>query len=96
MRQAREIIRLKFSASVPKARDRAVSWARAFDGSGDVKSLGERRPCLAVAGGDGRRRPGEGALLQSQEQMGTPPPPEPDWPVIHRELKRKHLTLLIV
>src|ERR1700693_906620 len=56
------------------ARDRAASWPRAFDGSGDVESVGERWALLAVAGGDRRRRTGGGALRQSQKQTGTPPP----------------------
>ena len=43
MRDAREIIRLKFSGVVD-ARDRPPAWHGPLDGAGDVEAGGDRRP----------------------------------------------------
>jgi hypothetical protein len=92
MCHAREIIRLKFSAQVPtreiaRRQGLAASTVREtlkrFESSGLVWPLPTGRP-------------GGGALRQSQEQAGSSPSLRADWPAIHRELKRKHVTLLIV
>ena len=95
MRHAREIIRLKFS-SAADARDRPASWSGAFDGAGDVEPFGERGAVLAVAGGHERRRTGGCALRQSPQQTGTSAPCRAGLAGVHREMKRKHVTLLIV
>ena len=74
MRQAREIIRLKFSAGMATREIARRLGPCAFDGSGDVEPAGGRRAFLAAAGRNERRRTGGGALRQPQEQAGTSPP----------------------
>ena|SRR5271166_5359987 len=73
MRQAREIIRLKFSASLP-TREIARRLGLAPSTVRETLSRLESWAFLAVAGRDRRRRTGGGALRQSQKQTGTPPP----------------------
>ena len=96
MRQAREIFRLKFSVHVPvreiaRRLGRAPSTVREtlsrFDGAGLGWPLpegmsDEELEAALYANHRGKR----GHRLHS----------EPDWPTIHKELKRKHVTLLIV
>ena len=96
MRHVREIIRLKFSVSVP-TRDIARRLGLApstvretlkrFEGSG-----------LSWPLPDGMMDTGlEKALYaHRRSKRGHRRHAEPDWPTIHRELKRKHVTLLNV
>jgi transposase len=96
MRQAREIIRLKFSAclatrEIARRLGLAPSTVREtlkrFESAGltspppDAMTDGELEAALYA-----NRRSKRGHRLHS----------EPDWPTIRRELKRKHVTLLIV
>src|SRR5208283_5165527 len=90
MRDAREIIRLKFSAglatrevarrlgreTLKRLSTSGLSWAVA-------EGLSEAELEAALYAGRGNKR---GHRLRA----------EPDWPSIHRELKRKHVTLQIV
>ena len=96
MRQAREIIRLKFSAGLPTreiARRLGVAAStvrgtlRRFEGSG----LGWPLP-NGMSDGDL-----EAALYANHgTKRGHRRHAKPDWPTVHRELKRKHVTLVIV
>ena len=96
MRQAREIIRLKFSAGIPTreiARRLGVAAStvretlRRFEGAG----LGWPLPD-GMSDGDL-----EAALYANHgTKRGHRRHAEPDWPTVHRELKRKHVTLVIV
>lgn len=96
MRQAREIVRLKFSAGVATreiARRLGVAAStvretlRRFSGAGldwplpDGMSDGDLEAALYANHGTKR---------------GHRRYAEPDWPTVHRELKRKHVTLVIV
>jgi transposase len=96
MRLAREIIRLKFSACVP-TRDIARRLGLApstvrenlkrFEGSGLAWPLPED-----ISDSDL-----EAALYSNRRsKRGHRRHPEPDWPAVHREMKRKHVTLMIV
>src|SRR6478735_4416038 len=67
------------------ARDRASAGHSRLDGSRDVEAFRGRRAGLALAGQHERRR-----------KRGHRRHTEPDWPTVHRELKRKHVTLVIV
>src|SRR5271165_4339763 len=96
MRHVREIIRLKFSVSIPTrdiARRLGVAPStvretlKRFEGSG-----------LSWPLPDGMMdAPLEEALYANRRsKRGHRRHAEPDWPTVHRELKRKHVTLLIV
>jgi transposase len=93
---AREIIRLKFSAGVPT---REI-WRRLGLAPSTVRETLNR---LASAGLSWPLREGisdaelETALYANRRsKRGHRRHAEPDWPAVHRELKRKHVTLLIV
>ncbi|MBM3564349.1 MAG: IS21 family transposase [Alphaproteobacteria bacterium] len=96
MRQAREIIRLKFSANVPtreigRRLGLAPSTVRETLKRFESASLGWPLP---EGMSDGEL---ETALYANRRsKRGHRRYAEPDWPAIHRELKRKHVTLLIV
>ena len=96
MRHVREIIRLKFSAGISTreiARRLGVAAStvretlRRFEGAGlgwplpDGMSDGDLEAALYATHGSKR---------------GHRRHAEPDWPMVHRELKRKHVTVLIV
>ena len=96
MRQVREIIRLKFSAGISTreiARRLGIAAStvrgtlRRFEGAGlgwplpDGMSDGDLEAALYAHHGTKR---------------GHRRHAEPDWPTVHRELKRKHVTLVIV
>ena len=96
MRQVREIIRLKLSTGIPTreiARRLGVAAStvretlRRFEGAG----LGWPLPD-GMSDGDL-----EAALYANHgTKRGHRRHAEPDWPTVHRELKRKHVTLVIV
>ena len=96
MRQVREIIRLKFSAGISTreiARRLGIAAStvretlRRFEGAG----LGWPLPD-GMSDGDL-----EAALYANHgTKRGHRRHAEPDWPTVHRELKRKHVTLVIV
>src|SRR6185295_11931275 len=75
------------------ARDRASAGHSRLDGSRDVEAFRGRRAGLALAGQHGL----EAALYANHgTKRGHRRHTEPDWPTVHRELKRKHVTLVIV
>ena len=96
MRQAREIIRLKFSASVATreiARRLGLAPSTVRETLKRIESAGlvwplpsEMNDAALEAALYANRRSKRGHRLHS----------EPDWPAVHRELKRKHVTLMIV
>ena len=96
MRQAREIIRLKFSASLPTreiARRLGLAPSTVRETLSRLESAGLCRP-LPEGIGDAEL---EAALYANRRsKRGHRRHAEPDWPAVHRELKRKHVTLLIV
>ncbi len=96
MRHAREIIRLKYSSNAPTreiarrlglAPSTVRETLKRFDDAGLVWPLPE-----GMNDGDL-----EAALYSSRRsKRGHRRHLEPDWPAVHRELKRKHVTLTIV
>jgi transposase len=95
MRQAREIIRLKFSTSLPTreiARRLGLAPSTVRETLSRLESAGLTWP-LPEGIGDAEL---EAALYANRRsKRGHRRHVEPDWPVVHRELKRKHVTLLI-
>jgi transposase len=96
MRQAREIIRLKFSAGVPTreiARRLGLAPSTVRETLKRLESAGLGWPSLeGMSDADL-----EVALYANRRtKRGHRRHAEPDWPAVHRELKRKHVTLLIV
>jgi hypothetical protein len=77
-------------------RDRATSRARAFDGSRNLESPGYRGPCWPLPEGMGDAELEAALYANHRSKRGYRRHPEPDWPAVHRELKRKHVTLLMV
>ena len=96
MRQAREIIHLKFSACVPTreiARRLGIAASTVRETLRRLESTGLNWP-LPDDMTDGKL---ETALYTNRgTKQGHRRHAEPDWPMVHRELKRKHVTLLIV
>src|SRR3981189_892654 len=96
MRQAREIIRLKFSAGLPTreiARRLRVAASTVRGTLRRFEGVGLSWP-LPVGMSDGDL---EAALYANHgTKRGHRRHAEPDWPTVHRELKRKHVTLVIV
>src|SRR6202048_989012 len=96
MRQAREIIHLKFSACVPRAkiaRRLGIAASTVRETLRRLESTGLNWP-LPDDMTDGKL---ETALYTNRgTKQGHRRHAEPDWPTVHRELKRKHVTLLIV
>ena len=96
MRHAREIIRLKFSASLPTreiARRLGLAPSTVRETLTRVESAGLSWPLLEGIGDAGL----EAALYANRRsKRGHRRHAEPNWLAVHRELKRKHVTLLIV
>ena len=96
MRQAREIIHLKFSACVPTreiARRLGIAASTVRETLRRLESTGLNW-LLPDDMTDGKL---ETALYTNRgTKQGHRRHTEPDWPTVHRELKRKHVTLLIV
>ena len=96
MRHAREIIRLKFSARVPTreiARRLGLAASTVRETLKRFENAGLSWPLPSDMSDGGL----EGALYANRRsKRGHRLHCEPDWPTIHRELKRKHVTLLIV
>jgi transposase len=96
MRHAREIIRLKFSAGLPTreiARRLGLAPSTVRETLRRLESAGLGWPAL-----DGMSDAAleEALYANRRSKRGYRHHAEPDWPTIHRELKRKHVTLLIV
>ena len=92
MRHVREIIRLKFSVSIPTrdiARRLGVAPStvretlRRFEGSGLSRPLPDGMMDAALE---------EALYANRRSKRGHRRHAEPDWPTVHRELKRKHVT----
>ncbi|MGO3934275.1 IS21 family transposase [Rhodopseudomonas pseudopalustris] len=96
MRQAREIIRLKFSAGVSTreiGRRLGLAPSTVRETLNRLASAGLVWP-LPEGMGDTEL---EAALYANRRsKRGHRRHPEPDWPAVQRDLKRKHVTLLIV
>jgi len=96
MRQAREIIRLKFSTSLPTreiARRLGLAPSTVRETLSRLESAGL---CWPLPEGI-RDAELEAALYAiRRSKRGHRRHAEPDWPAVPRELKRKHVTLLIV
>ena len=96
MRQVREIIRLKFSARVPTreiARRLGIAASTVRGTLRRFESAGLNWPLPS----DMTDSKLEAALYSNRgTKQGHRRHAEPDWPAIHRELKRKHVTLLII
>src|SRR6202049_404239 len=96
MRQVREIIRLKLSASIPTreiARRLGVAASTVRETLRRLEGAGLGWP-LPVVMSDSDL---EAALYANHgTKRGHRRHTEPDWPTVHRELKRKHVTLVIV
>src|SRR5580658_10514954 len=96
MRQAREIIRLKYSTSLPTreiARRLGLAPSTVRETLSRLDSAGLSWP-LPEGIGDAEL---EAALYANRRsKRGHRRHAEPDWPAVHREMKRKHVTLLIV
>jgi transposase len=96
MRQAREIIRLKFSTGMPTreiARRLGLAPSTVREMLKRLESAGLGWP-LPEGMSEGEL---ELALYANRRsKRGHRRCAEPDWPTVHRELKRKHVTLLIV
>ena len=94
MRDARGVLRLKASSVSTHEIARRLDMA-AFDGSGNADRLRPQASSwpLPEAMNDGAL---EAALYASRRsKRGHRRIEEPDWASVHRELKRKHVTLLI-
>ena len=96
MRQAREIIRLKFFASIPTreiARRLGVAVSTVRETLKRFESAGLGWPLPNGMSEDDL----EAALYANHgTKRGHRRHVEPDWAMVHRELKRKHVTLVIV
>ena len=95
MRHAREIIRLKFSSVSTHEIARRLGMARSTvrEALKRTETAGLSWP-LPEDMGDGAL---EAALYASRRsKRGHRRVAEPDWAGVHRELKRKHVTLLIL
>src|SRR5580658_3949780 len=96
MRQAREIIRLKFSASLPTreiARRLGLAPSTVRETLSRLESAGHSWP-LREGLSDAEL---EAALYANRRsKRGHRRHAEPDWAAVHREMRRKHVTLLIV
>ena len=96
MRQAREIIRLKFSAGMATreiARRLGLAPSTVRETLSRLEGAGLSWP-LREGVSDAEL---EAALYANRRsKRGHRLHAEPDWPAVHRELKRKHVTLVIV
>ena len=96
MRQAREIIRLKFSTSLPTreiARRLGLAPSTVRETLSRLDGAGLSWP---LPEGIGNAELEAALYANRRSKRGHRRHVEPDWPAVHRELKRKHVTLLIV
>ncbi|MBG0792241.1 transposase [Methylocystis sp. H62] len=94
MRQAREIIRLKTASVSAHEISRRLGMPRS--GSGSARTRGGRRALLAAAGGKNDAALEAALYANRRSKRGHRRVEEPDWANVHRELKRKHVTLMIL
>lgn len=96
MRQVREIVRLSLEAGLSTR----VVGERLGVGSTTVRETLKRfaRAGLVwpVGGSDKRCRAGATAVRGAWREAGRRKVAEPDWSVVARELKRKHVTLQVL
>jgi hypothetical protein len=81
MRRVRDVLRLR-SAGAGSTRCPPVRCCT-VDGPAEIETAGERGAQLAIAGGDDRRRAGNGAICGSRHRQGYRRHLEPDWAEIH-------------
>src|ERR1700683_3649852 len=96
MRQGREIIRQKFSASLPTreiARRLGLAPSAVREMLKRLESAGLGWP---LPEGMSEHELELALYANRRSKRGHRRCAEPDWPAVHRELKRKHVTLLIV
>src|ERR1700722_15629459 len=96
MRQAREIIRLKFSTSLPTreiARRLGLAPSTVRETLSRLENAGL---CWPLPEGIGDAELEAALYANRRSKRGHRRHAEADWPAVHRELKRKHVTLLIV
>src|SRR3954469_20809821 len=94
MRQAREIVRLKFSAGVATreiARRLGIAASTVRETLRRLEAAGLGWP---FADGMSDSDLEEPLYANHGTKRGHRRHAEPDWPTVHRELKRKHVTLL--
>jgi IS30 family transposase len=95
MRQAREIIRLKFSSFSAHEIARRLGMARST-----VREMLQRAESAALSWPQAEGMSDtalEGALYANRRsRRGHRRVAEPDWVTVHREMKRKHVTLTIL
>ena len=95
MRDAREIIRLKFSGLSTHEIARRLGLARST--AREMLKRAETAGLVWPLPDDMNDEALEGALYASRRsKRGHRRVAEPDWASVHRELKRKHVTLLIL
>lgn len=75
---------------------RPSSWRGRLDGAGDGQALPGFRPRLAAARGAHRATLEAKLFAEAGTKRGHRRQIEPDWADIHRELKRKHVTLSVL
>src|ERR1700681_2114372 len=96
MRQAREIIRLKFSAGMPTREIARRLWLAPSTVRETLKRLESAGLGWPLPEGMSDAELEAALYANRRSKRGHRRCAEPDWPAVHRELKRKHVTLLIV
>jgi transposase len=96
MRQAREIIRLKFSAGVPTREIARRLGLAPSTVRQTLKRLASAGLCWPLPDGISDSDLEVALYATRKGKRGHRRHVEPDWPAVHRELKRKHVTLVIV
>ena len=95
MRDAREINRLKSSVGID-ARDRPAAWPGALDGAGDIDAGGGAGLSWPLPDDMNDEALEAAPYASRRSKRGHRRIEEPDWAGVHRELKRKHVTLMIL
>ena len=95
MRLVREVLRLTFVGWF-QARDGAPTGVAASTVRATIAAFPGARADLAAARDDDGQRAGSEAYRAPARSRAIGVSAEPDWAVLHRELKRKHVTLSIL
>jgi transposase len=96
MRRLREILRLKFEAGLSQkaiAVSANVAQSTVSDYVGRARRAGLAWPLAAEVDDDAAL---ERLLFPRAPVVGPPGRPEPDWAMVHRELRRKHVTRMLL
>jgi hypothetical protein len=78
------------------ARDRAAGRGGIVDGPLDPSPVRGGGRCLAAGGQFDRRDAMAAAFANAGVKPGPSAYAEPDWAAVHREMRRKHVTLSIL